>query len=131
MSQPTKPPQKPSAATPAAAPAKPTLSPEAELSGRIKEIEARLLVLNGEIKVLKGKLSNRDPLLAHKLKKENELLKGRIGKLEQALAALLADSFKPRQPDESNIQLDVMRRAAVEYFKKANVAPELWKNIES
>jgi len=129
MGQPNKPTLKPAAAP--ATPPKVSLSPEAEAATRIKELETKLTALNAEIKVLHGKLSNRDPLIAHKLKKENEALAIRIAKLEQALYALLADSFKPRQPDESNLQYEVIRRAAVEFFKKANVAPELWKNIES
>ena len=116
-----------------ATPAQPKgpVTPESEASARIAHLQTAVDALKAEVKTLKGKLANRDPVLQHKLKSENEALTTRLKLLKKALFGIMMDSYKPRLTDEAEIKYEVLRRAAVDYFKKANIAPEIWKNIES
>lgn len=120
--------QNPKTAT--AAPAH-SASPEAECSARIKEIQARIVALQSEIRMIQGRYANRDPALARTLAKENELHHARLVLLQKALFGLMMDSYKPRQAQEEQQQYEILRRSTVEYCKKANVDPEIWKNLES
>ncbi|OFZ19609.1 MAG: hypothetical protein A2X94_17360 [Bdellovibrionales bacterium GWB1_55_8] len=106
-------------------------TPESEASARIADLQTRLSALKLEIRTATGRLTNADPKAVSLLEKENETLRSRETALRKALYGLMMDADKPRQMDEAEQALEILRRAAVEYFKKANVAPEIWKNIES
>ncbi|OFZ56421.1 MAG: hypothetical protein A2428_15735 [Bdellovibrionales bacterium RIFOXYC1_FULL_54_43] len=116
---------------PEASPQKAPASPEAEANARIAELQAKINQLKQDLRTNAGRLANRDPLTLNKLQTENEQMKVRVAALKKALYALLVDYRKPRQPDEADLNYEVLRRAAVDYFKKANIAQEIWKNIES
>lgn len=109
----------------------PQASPEAEANARIKEIQARIVALQSEIRTVQGRYTNRDPVLARSLAKENELHRARLALLGKALFGLMLDSFKPRQAQEEQQQYEILRQSAVEYCKKANVDPEIWKSLVS
>lgn len=106
-------------------------TPESEAAARINDLQARLASLKQEIKTIQGRMANRNPQMILATQKENDLLKARIEKLKSALFTLVMDSYKPRSPDEAELNYENLRRASVDYFKKANIAPEIWKNIES
>ena len=106
-------------------------TPESEATARINSLQKTLTTLKQELHTIQGKLANRDPGLVQRLIKENEQLKSRITVLRKALYAIMVDADKPRQMEEADLKLEVLRRAAIEFFKKENVAPEIWKNIES
>lgn len=98
---------------------------------RIDELQLQIGLLNKEIHTINGKISNRDEDFVANLQKENTKLKLRLVDLEKALRALLADAYKGRQSDELRLKLEILRQSAIGYFKKNNVDPEIWKNIES
>jgi hypothetical protein len=103
----------------------------AEINHRINGLQATLQVLNAEVRMLEGKLSNRDPALCQKLKSENAELQKRFDLLKNVLFAMISESYQPRNADEVKLQYEVLRLAAVEYFKNTKTDPELWKSIES
>jgi hypothetical protein len=107
------------------------VSPEAEAMARIKALQAQITVLNQDSKIIEGKLANRDPKLVAKLESENAFIKARIEKLELAIGAVFTRSNQPTSLDDLKTQYEILRSAAVEYFKKNNVDAELWKNIVS
>ncbi len=109
----------------------PKVTPESEAKERIKMLQDSVKALQGEIRTLSGRLANRDPVLIASLQADNKVLRERLGRMEKALAGLLTESLAPKQQDDIKLQLEVLRLATVEYCKKANITPELWKSIES
>lgn len=106
-------------------------SPEAQAEARIKELQAAIVRLQKELRTMKGQFSNRDPRLLRTLQQENEALQKRLARLETALLGLLLDAFRPRTVEEEKQQYEILRLAAVEFCQKANVDPEIWKNLVS
>ncbi len=104
-------------------------SPEEQAHARITELEKQVKALELELRTAQGRLLNRDPALFQKLKAENKELKERKAKLEKALFALVSESFQAPRSEELKIQLEVLRLAAVDFCKKANIDPEIWKSI--
>jgi predicted nuclease with TOPRIM domain len=102
---------------------------EAEVTARINALQETVKVLEGEIRTLTGRFANRNPALLAPLKKENTELTERLEKLEKCHLGLLLETTKPRQNDEFKTMTEVLRLAAIEYFRKANINPEIWKNI--
>lgn len=100
-------------------------------SARIAELQDKLTILKQEVRIIQGRLANRDPAASARLQEENKKLKERVTALEKALYAIITDFQKPRSSEEATLHNDVLRVAAVDHFKKANVDPELWKNIVS
>lgn len=106
-------------------------SPEAQALARVKELREKISQAHQQILTLEGKLKNRDPNLIARLKKENDEMGKRFALLKKSLFAIIAESYQPRSADELKLQYEVLRRAAVEYCKKAKIDPELWKSIAS
>jgi hypothetical protein len=100
-----------------------------ESQARVNLLRAQVVLLEKELHTIQGKLDNRDPVAARKLSKENSELRARVVRLEKALSGLIADGFLAREPADQKLKNDVLQQAAVEFFKKANLDPELWKNI--
>lgn len=120
--------KKPPAAPTAPAP---TPLPEDAAKTRIEEAQKEIRALKQEIVNMNGKIMNLDPQVAQKLQTKNDELRGRRDALIKALFALHGDAVTGRSPEEEQIRSEVLRLAAVEYFKKANVDPQLWKSLES
>jgi hypothetical protein len=118
-------------APPSSSPPPVTASPEGDLNLRITELQAQNALLLQEIVTLEGKINNRDPLLLEKTKKENETMKQRFQILKKTLFAIISESYQPRTAEEAKLQYEVLRKATVEYCKKAKIGQEIWKSIES
>lgn len=108
-----------------------TPTPEDYASLRVKELQATLTLLQTALRTSQGKLANRDPTALQRLTYENENLTARIRLLEAALLALAAEAHQPKTSEEEKTRLNLLRHAALDYCKKTNVDPELWKNLES
>lgn len=105
------------------------ISPEAEANARIDAIQETCKTIEGELRTLSGRFKNRDPALIKPLQAENAQISARLALLEKAFLGLLVETTKPRQVEEMKTQLDILKSSAVEYFRKANINPDLWKNI--
>ncbi|MCM2323673.1 MAG: hypothetical protein NDJ90_10475 [Oligoflexia bacterium] len=116
-----------------AAPAQPhsALTPEAEANARIKDLQGQIVTLQKDVRMTEGRFTNRSPEAMKTLEKENQELRARLTLLEKALLAIANDSYRPRRLEEEKIQYEALRLAAVEFCKKANVDPEIWKNLVS
>jgi hypothetical protein len=117
------PPPATAAATPPAAPT--------TIQGRVAELEKNLATTLQEVRTLEGKLANRNPKLIEALKKENDELEKRFQVLKNVLFAMISESYLARNADEFKLQYEVLKQAALEYFKVSNTDPELWKSIAS
>lgn len=106
-------------------------TPESAANSRIKDLQARIIALQMEVRTMQGRFANRDPKLLRLLKKENADLKARILLLEKAFYGLMLDALEPRNSEEENIRYGILREATVEYCKNTNVDPEIWKNLAS
>ncbi|MCM2277799.1 MAG: hypothetical protein NDJ89_06955 [Oligoflexia bacterium] len=123
----------PATPAPAAASATPTSfpTPEAEVNHRIKELQAQVVTLQKEIRMTQGRFANRSPEIQKALEKENQDLRLRLSALEKALLAIHLDAHLPRRLEEEKTQYEALRLAIVEYCKKTNIDPEIWKNLVS
>jgi uncharacterized coiled-coil protein SlyX len=101
------------------------------IQARIAELEKTLAATLHEVRTLEGKLANRDPKLIAQLKKENDELTKRFDVLKNVLFAMISESYLARNADEFKLQYEVLKQAALEYFKTSNTDPELWKSIAS
>lgn len=101
------------------------------IQGRIAELEKTLATTLQEVRTLEGKLANRDPALIATLKKGNDELEKRFNVLKNVLFAMINESYLARNADEFKLQYEVLKQAALEYFKTSNTDPELWKSIAS
>jgi hypothetical protein len=104
---------------------------ESGTTTNIGELEAKIKTLEQEIIILEGKIGNRNPQQLEKVKRENAELKQRFQLLKKALFVIINESYQPRTIQEADLHYDVLRRATVEYCKKAKIDQELWKSIES
>jgi hypothetical protein len=104
-------------------------TPEAEANARINVLQEHVTRLEAEVKTLDGRLHNRNPAVAEALRKENEALRERVSALIRALNTLVGESLLPRHPEDQKVQLEALRHAAIEFCKKENINPEIWKNI--
>jgi hypothetical protein len=104
-------------------------TPETEATSRINVLQESIKAVEGEIRTLSGRFANRNPALVEPVKKENEELKKRMDLLQKALFGLLLESTKTKLMEDQKNQLDILKQAAIDYFKKANINPDLWKNI--
>ncbi len=122
--------KKNSAAIPST-PAAPALSPAEEVKLRIKTLEENIQSLQRQIKILNGRLIALDPQAAKQIESENKIFESRIQKLEIILFALITENQSSKDPADAKLKFEVFRAAALDYFKKANVDPETWKNLAS
>ena len=81
------------------------------------------------LRTMEGRFKNRDPALIKPLQGENTELSTRLALVEKAFLALLLETTRPRGMEEMKNTLDILKSSAVEYFRKANINPDLWKNI--
>ena len=106
-----------------------------ELSIRIAEFEAQVAALEAEVRVLTGRLSNRDPKKIAALQAQNADAQKTYRAVKDALALLtqvtLSAQVGPQASDDAALQLDILRQSAMDYFQKTNVDAELWKNLAS
>jgi hypothetical protein len=109
----------------------PAPSPEAAANARIKDLQARIIALQTEVKMLQGRFSNRDPRLLRLIKAENAELGARAQLLEKALQGLMLDALEPRNAEEEATRYSILREATVELCKNTNVDPEIWKSLAS
>ncbi|OFZ83029.1 MAG: hypothetical protein A2583_13290 [Bdellovibrionales bacterium RIFOXYD1_FULL_53_11] len=105
------------------------VTPEAEASARIGMLQESVKNLEGELRTIEGRFKNRDPALIAPLQAENKRMQDRIDTLLKSYYFLLMESLMPRQSDEFKAQLEILKNSAIEYFKKANIDQEIWKNI--
>ena len=106
-------------------------SPEAQALARVKELREKITQTQSQLLTLEGKLRNRDPNRIARLKKENEDMTKRFALVKKSLFAIIAESYQPRSEDEWKLQYEALRKATVEYCKKAKVDPQLCKSIAS
>ena len=106
-------------------------TPEEAANLRVKELQTALARLQSEIRTGQGKLANRDPTILKRLTHENEQLHFRINLLEAALLALCQDALVPKNAEDDAARLEILRQATLDYCRKKNVDPEIWKNLES
>jgi hypothetical protein len=104
-------------------------SPESESHARIDALHDQVKGLEAELKTLEGRLANRDPNLVVALRKENQELRNRSVKLIRAYFALVSEATAIRDDDPRRTELETLRTAAMQYFQKNNVNPEIWKNL--
>lgn len=119
------------AEAPPAAPAAPQASPEDEVKARVKALQTQAEALENEIKTMRGRISNRDPEALKDLQKENEELKARSLRLQKILSGILVENLRPSQISDEKVRHEILRQAAISYFRKANIDPEIWKSIAS
>lgn len=135
--QPAKPVADPKAAAgtaPAAGAAAPAPANENSIEAvraRVDSLRQEVSMLEKQIRSLQGMIKNRDPKRVKSVQDENESLKARMKRLETAFYGSVTDMFRPRNADESNIQYELLKEWTADFFKKANVDLELWKNIAS
>jgi predicted nuclease with TOPRIM domain len=115
---------------PAAAPL-PTGNSSAEISARVNAMQEENTALEKEVKILEGKLANRNPAQAKAIKAENDQLRARVKRLEKALFALMLDGMKPRSPEDMQTRNEALRDASVMLYEKLKLDPNLWKSIAS
>ncbi len=96
---------------------------------KIQELKGHIKSLQSEVKTLAGKIANRNPATAAKVKQENEKLIARVGNLQKALYALTLESQAPTIPSDDDLRTEIIRQATLSYCKKANVDQSIWKNI--
>lgn len=96
-----------------------------------EDLRKEIMKVQQETRQFQGQLANRSQALLEKLKLENDGLKARIPRMELALNALIMDSLKPRMAEDEKLQYEALRQAAVEFFKRANVDPQIWKSLVS
>lgn len=115
--------------TPPPAPA--AQATEAEVQARINNVQEAIKKIEGEIKSIEGKIANNNPTEIAEIQAENNLLQGKVEQLENFLFALILEAYQGSQLEAMKMKGEVLRLSAVEYFKKANIKIEIWKNIES
>lgn len=119
----------------AAQPETPAVPPvedeEAKINARINELQTSLVKLKNDIRTMQGRIENRNPDTAKKLEAENMGLRTRLVLLEKAFYGVIMESTEPRSADEANQLFSIFKNTAIEYFKKVNISPDLWKNIAS
>jgi hypothetical protein len=108
-----------------------TPSSPADLQARIADLKKTSHALSEEVRMLEGKLANRNPQLLAKLRNENQELALRQETLLKTLLALMIESYQGRNADEVKLHYECLKQSAVDYFTKNKVDPELWKSIES
>ena len=104
-------------------------TPEEEAKTRIDSLQKNVIELEQELKTLEGKYANRDPEAAKNLEQENQELSKRVERLETVLSGILDDMLKPRHKDDATLQHEVLREAAVQYCKMANIDADIWRSI--
>ncbi len=104
-------------------------TPEADATRRINALQEAVKKLEGEIKTLQGQFKNRDPALTAALQAGNKVLRERLDRLERAYLILASEKLDSRNPEDLTVQTEALRVAAVDFCKKANINPEIWKNI--
>ncbi|MBI4924526.1 MAG: hypothetical protein HY843_01265 [Bdellovibrio sp.] len=115
----------------ALSPTPPATHTEDEISLRIADLEATIKKTAGEIKSLEGKIAINSPQEIAEIQAENTALVSRAEKLGNLLYGLMLEGFHSVKAEEGKILGEVLRESAIEYFKKANIKNEIWKNIES
>lgn len=104
-------------------------TPEADATRRINALQEAAKKLDGEIKILEGQFKNRDPALVAALQAENKVLRERLSRLEKAYLILSSEKLDSMNPNDLTVQTEALRVAAVEFCKRANINPEIWKSL--
>jgi vacuolar-type H+-ATPase subunit I/STV1 len=105
--------------------------PAEDVSTRIDRLREEIQTTELELRIISGKIANRDPALKARLLKENAELKTRVEQLQQALFAITLERFRPREPAEARQLCEVLRLVTVSYCKTADIDQQIWKSIES
>ena len=58
-------------------------------------------------------------------------VRGKVATACALAAGVILCLALPRQAADEKLQTEVLKSAAVEFFKKANVDPEIWKSLVS
>jgi chromosome segregation ATPase len=104
-------------------------TPAIQINESVAALKARIRQLEGEIRTLNGKISNRSTSRAQAVQKENQQLGLRVSALESKIAELLTQSTSPAQADDLKQQTEILRQVAIEYCQHNKIDPELWKNL--
>jgi predicted oxidoreductase len=101
-----------------------------ELKSNTQSLQEQATALEGEVRILEARISNRDPVVLSELREENLKLKQRMNRLQYSLFALLTEALRPKTAGDLRLQLDVLRQGTIDYCKKQNISNEIWRNIE-
>jgi hypothetical protein len=112
-------------------PVAPASPPPDDPATRIATLQDSIKALESEIRTLEGKIANRNAAVAERLTLENRELNKRVERLRKCLYGLQLEAGEGRSPAESALAYETLKSAALDYFKIANVDPELWKNLAS
>lgn len=102
-----------------------------EISARIDVLQAEVQKLEQEMRIVQGRLKNLDPAVLKTLQEENQKQTTRTELLIRAIEYCSLYLIHPKQAEDLEMENQSLRAAAIELFKKENVTPELWKNLES
>ena len=102
-----------------------------DLPARVAELQSQLAILEQEVKTLAGRIANRDPVKAKAITAENVTLKARLALLQKLYFTLAQKMSLGSSAEDVSTEYEMLRLAAVDYFKQINLDPELWKNIAS
>ncbi len=114
-----------------AKPHTPTPNSEEAIRIRIQTLEEIVKTTEGAIKSMEGKLLMNNPKEIADIQAENNVVQNKIDKLENLFYGLLIEGFQNPKAEELKSFSEILRESAIEYFKKADIRNEIWKNIES
>ena len=95
---------------------------EAATQASIDALEIRIKILKSEVTRLKGRIKNRNPARIAVLAQECTALKAQVERLQRCFFATLLEPSDP-------LQLECLRKSAIDFFTQSNIDQELWKNI--
>ncbi len=95
---------------------------EAAVQAKIVELETKTKALKAEVTSIKGRIRNRDAAKIERLKIENTALEAQLDLIQRCYYGILMEPADP-------LQLDTLRKTAIDYFTQSNIDQELWKNI--
>lgn len=104
---------------------------EVQTQAKVTQLETQLKSLENEIKIINGKLKNRSVSRISELEPENQKLREELKQQQRILLGVLIDNFRPNQASDEKIQFENYKLGTLEYMKKLEIEPDLWKNIES
>ncbi len=97
----------------------------------MQELKAQMTLLEREVKILKGKLLNRNPKALEAAQREIQEQEKKLEKARTTLFSFISDLLEPKSLAELKTRQEVLTQAAIQYFKEIKMDPELWKEIES
>jgi hypothetical protein len=100
-----------------------SLDSSTELKSRIADLKLKIHQLEIEIKILKGKLKNRDLEKDARIVAENQTLSLKAHQLKLAVWSIL--------DAQNETHSEALKSSLIDFCKNHKLNPELWKNLES